>query len=60
MENREFCDSKGTVTLNGDEIPVSGVIRAGKTFTVVDDYGGMNFGTETEPSYAWWTVFGKK
>ncbi|ABS60910.1 peptidase S8 and S53 subtilisin kexin sedolisin [Fervidobacterium nodosum Rt17-B1] len=51
---------QGTVTLNGDEIPVSGVIRAGKTFTVVDDYGGMNFGTETEPFYAWWTVFGKK
>ncbi|HOJ94748.1 MAG TPA: peptidase S8, partial [Fervidobacterium nodosum] len=51
---------QGTVTLNGQPIPVSGVIKAGKTFTVVDDYLGMNFGTETEPFYAWWTVFGNK
>jgi subtilisin family serine protease len=49
----------GTATLNGVKIPISGVLKAGKTFAVVDDYQGMNFGTDNEPLYAWWTVFGK-
>ncbi|MGC9772708.1 S8 family serine peptidase [Fervidobacterium islandicum] len=51
---------EGTVTLNGVEIPVYGVLKAGKTWTIVDEYGGRNFGTELNPLYLWWTVFGKK
>ncbi|ODN29758.1 S8 family serine peptidase [Fervidobacterium thailandense] len=49
---------QGTVMLNGHEIPVSGTIKKGSTFAVVDDFGGYNFGTPENPLYAWWTVFG--
>lgn len=50
---------QGTVTLNGHEIPVSGILKKGTSWTIVDDYGGLNFGTDEQPLYLWWTVFGK-
>uniref|UniRef100_A0A7V4FJL7 Peptidase S8 n=1 Tax=Fervidobacterium pennivorans TaxID=93466 RepID=A0A7V4FJL7_FERPE len=49
----------GTVTINDVQIPVSGTIKAGKTFAVLDEYGGLNFGAEESPLFLWWTVFGK-
>jgi len=39
---------EGTVTINGEEIPVSGTIADGETETYVDEYGGAGY---------WWTVF---
>ncbi|RKX46152.1 MAG: peptidase S8 [Thermotogae bacterium] len=39
---------EGTVTINGEEIPVSGAIADGETEAYVDEYGGAGY---------WWTVF---
>jgi subtilisin family serine protease len=51
---------QGTVTLNGENIPVSGVLRKGTTWTIIDDFGGLNLGTDSEPWYVWWTIFGQE
>lgn len=51
---------QGTVTLNGKDIPVSGVLRKGTTWTIIDDFGGWNLGTDSEPLYVWWTIFGQE
>ena len=51
---------QGTVTLNGKDIPVSGVLKQGKTWTIIDDRGGLNLGTDSEPLYVWWTIFGQE
>ncbi|AMW32976.1 S8 family serine peptidase [Fervidobacterium islandicum] len=49
---------QGTVTINGYEIPVRGVLKQGTTWVIMDEYGGLNLNTPSDPLYIWWTVFG--
>lgn len=55
---RDDITITGTVTINGADITISGVLKKGTTWTVIDDFGGINLGADEEPLYLWWTVFG--
>ncbi len=59
-ENEVDVTVQGTATINGYKIPIKGTIKSGSTWTVVDDFEGRNFGSEEQPLYAWWTLFGQR